>query len=118
MVRMPKRHEWPAEWLEGEVRRHCAHCMAPVERADRICPRCSAALLKECPCCHYWVLMDTSYCVSCRHGFPLPLPPRTVVRLWHPKGVEEDGSPEAVEPEGVGDDPQGNPQVADEDGHP
>lgn len=80
-VRLPKRHEWSADWLKGEVRRHCARCEAAVVREQRVCSRCSAALRKESPRCHYWVPIDTSYCVSCRQGFPLPLPPKAVIKL-------------------------------------
>jgi predicted amidophosphoribosyltransferase len=96
---LPKRQEWPAPWLKGEVLRHCMRCEAVVERNERACHRCGAPLLRECPQCHYWSPRDASYCVSCRHAFPLPLLPRGVVKLWHPTSTE------AVEPQGVGDDP-------------
>jgi hypothetical protein len=75
--------EKKASWLNGEVQLHCIRCEAEVYREDCVCPCCHAPLKKECPRCHYWVDMDTTFCVSCRHAFPLPPPPRATVRLWH-----------------------------------
>jgi len=88
-VMLPQKHERPAGWLQGEVRRHCARCEAEVERLERSCPRCAAPLRKECPRCHYWVEMDVTFCTSCRHPFPLPPPPRGTVRLWHCRAEDQ-----------------------------
>jgi hypothetical protein len=77
-----------ARWPRGEVRRHCARCEAEVDWLQRRCSKCGAQLRKECPRCHYWVELDATFCVSCRHGFPLPPPPRPTVRLWHDRAEE------------------------------
>ncbi len=79
----PVRNQQIAPWLNGEVRRHCVRCGAVVGLMDRTCPACSSALRKECPKCHYWVEMDTTFCISCRYGFPLPVPQKATVRMWH-----------------------------------
>ncbi|OPY31883.1 MAG: Double zinc ribbon [Methanomassiliicoccales archaeon PtaU1.Bin124] len=84
-ARLPKRHEWPAHWLNGEVRKHCIRCEVEVERMERVCPRCFAPLRKECPRCHYWVELDASSCISCRYAFPLPVGEKATIRLWHPR---------------------------------
>ena len=77
------RQEQLAPWLDGAVRRHCIRCESVVEMMDRKCPVCSAPLRKECPTCHYWVEMDTTFCISCRHAFPLPSPKKATVKMWH-----------------------------------
>jgi hypothetical protein len=73
----------PAPWLSGEVARHCIRCESRVGQMDRACASCGLPLRKECPRCHYWVEMDAAYCVSCRNGFPLPIPGKATVRMWH-----------------------------------
>lgn len=83
--------EKPASWLKGEVRRHCVRCEAEVGREDRTCPACHAQLKKECQNCHYWAEMDTTFCVSCRHAFPLPVPSKATTKLWH---AEKSKNPE------------------------
>ncbi|HHT74810.1 MAG TPA: hypothetical protein PLI21_07160 [Methanomassiliicoccaceae archaeon] len=70
--------------LKGEVARHCIHCEERADWMQRVCSRCGAQLLKECPRCHCLVEMDTTFCVACRHGFPLPPPPKATVHMWHP----------------------------------
>jgi RNA polymerase subunit RPABC4/transcription elongation factor Spt4 len=80
--------ERPASWLGGEVRRHCVRCEAEIGREDRVCPSCHAQLRKECPDCHYWVDMDTTFCVSCHHAFPLPVPKKATIKLWHAEEAE------------------------------
>jgi predicted nucleic acid-binding Zn ribbon protein len=77
------RKEPLAPWLNGDVKRHCILCESEIQRMDRICPVCSAQLRKECPVCHYWVEMDTTFCISCRHGFPLPPLPKATIKMWH-----------------------------------
>ena len=42
-----------------------------------------APLRKECPVCHYWVEMDVTFCISCRHPFPLPSPAKATIKMWH-----------------------------------
>jgi predicted amidophosphoribosyltransferase len=86
MARLVKvRKEQPAPWLNGEVVRHCIGCDSVIDRMDHVCPVCSAPLRKECPNCHYWVEMDVTFCISCRHGFPLPPLPKAMVKQWHPE---------------------------------
>jgi hypothetical protein len=73
-----------APWLrEGEVKRHCIRCEAEVERLERYCPSCGLQLRKECPICHYWGEIDRAYCLSCKHGFPLPPPGKATIKIWH-----------------------------------
>ena len=76
-----KEHQAP--WLKGEVRRHCIRCEAEVGREDRSCPSCRTHLRKECPECHYWVEIDVTFCVRCRHAFPLPPPSKATIKMWH-----------------------------------
>ncbi len=77
------RKEELAPWLKGVVKRHCINCESDVERMDHACPFCSAPLRKECPVCHYWVEMDVTFCISCRHPFPLPSPAKATIKMWH-----------------------------------
>ena len=77
------RKEQLAPWLKGEVKRHCIICESAVERMDRTCPVCSVPLRKECPVCHYWAEMDVTFCISCRHPFPLPPPKKATIKMWH-----------------------------------
>lgn len=84
MARIVKvRKEQLAPWLKGEVKRHCIICESAVERMDRTCPVCSVPLRKECPVCHYWAEMDVTFCISCRHPFPLPPPKKATIKMWH-----------------------------------
>jgi hypothetical protein len=80
------RKEDQAPWLKGEVMRHCVVCESVVGRMDRVCSSCSAPLRKECPTCHYLVEMDATFCISCRHAFPLPAPQKSTVKMWHQRG--------------------------------
>lgn len=85
-----------APWLlEGEVKRHCVRCEAEVDRLERYCPSCGLQLRKECPVCHYWGEIDRAYCLSCKHSFPLPAPPKATVKVWH-KGCASDSSEKIV----------------------
>ncbi|HSV42391.1 MAG TPA: zinc ribbon domain-containing protein [Methanomassiliicoccales archaeon] len=72
-----------APWLNGEVKRHCIRCEADVDRDDSVCPKCGLPLRKECPRCHYWAEMDSTFCIVCRHGFPLPPLDKATVKMWH-----------------------------------
>ena len=67
-----RRKEQLAPWLNGDVKRHCIRCESEVQRMDRVCP-----------VCHYWVEMDVTFCISCRHAFPLPPPKKATVKMWH-----------------------------------
>ena len=80
-----------APWLlEGEVKRHCIRCEAKVDRLERYCPSCGLQLRKECPVCHYWGEIDRAYCLSCKHSFPLPAPPKATGKVWHK--IDEESS--------------------------
>jgi hypothetical protein len=57
--------------------------------------------------------MDAGNCISCRQAFSLPLPAKTIIKLWHP-----DPSTEPVETESVRNDAKRDAQIANEDGHP
>jgi hypothetical protein len=65
------------------VKRHCIRCEAEVDRLERSCPHCGLQLRKECPLCHYWGEIDRAYCLSCKHSFPLPAPPKATIKVWH-----------------------------------
>ena len=80
--------EETASWLKGEVKMHCARCLAEICREDRACRSCMAHLRRECPDCHRWVEMDVTFCPSCRHAFPLPAPDKATIKMWHDESSE------------------------------